>query len=76
MSIIQSWHREGYPANENKQNLSYNQMSFWHLGTVQHCPSVVKAVWFFTYYIIGTLNVNDDNVTSNHVIFIRFLPTV
>jgi len=35
-------------------------MSFCHLGTVQHCLSVVKRVWSFTDCILVTMNNDDD----------------
>jgi len=38
----------------------YNQMSFWHLGTVHHSLSVVMRVWSFTDNVLVTLKVNDD----------------
>jgi len=36
-------------------------MSFWQLGTVQHCLSVIQRLWFFMNCILVTLKVNDDD---------------
>jgi len=57
--------KNGSALSRNK--MPYNRMSVWQLGTVQHCVSGVKRVWFFTDCIIMTLGVNDDDDDSFQV---------
>jgi len=44
--------------------LPYSQMSFWQLGTVQHCLSAQKKVWSFSDSVLVILNIHEDEYDS------------
>jgi len=74
ISNTKSYRQVGHPVNGYKIKLSYNQMSFWQLETVQHSLSAVKSEWSFMDCVLVTLNeYYDDSYIFSIFLNLRFL---